>query len=269
VKHLDDIPVWLFALLTVASFDAIALGGLISARWLGHRFGLYALLDNNTVGWIFSAILVMYAIAIGLIAIATWGNASIASAAASQEASHIVIFYRILAGYPEPLRSHLTDSVLGYTQSIIKDVWPAQQRGEITEKGTEILLRVGLRILKFEPATEGQSIIHAEALSTFNTLVEFRRRRIEATSYAVPGALWVVVLIGAALAIFASYLFNVESLLAQSLLTTLLASMIALLVFFIATTDHPYRGVNAIRPRAYEIALGNLTGVIAQDSGDS
>jgi hypothetical protein len=41
--------------------------------------------------------------------------------------------------------------------------------------------------------------------------------------------------------------------------TTLLASMIALLVFFIATTDHPYRGVHAIRPRAYEIALGNLT----------
>jgi hypothetical protein len=31
--------------------------------------------------------------------------------------------------------------------------------------------------------------------------------------------------------------------------------MIALLVFFIATTDHPYRGVNAIKPRAYEIVL--------------
>jgi hypothetical protein len=70
LKHLDDIPVWLFALLTVVSFDAMALGGLIGARWLGHRFGLYPLLDNNTVGWIFSAILVMYAIAIGLIAIA-------------------------------------------------------------------------------------------------------------------------------------------------------------------------------------------------------
>jgi hypothetical protein len=259
LKHLDDIPVWLFALLTVVSFDAMALGGLICTRWLGHRFGLYALLDNNTVGWIFSAILVMYAIAIGLIAIATWENASTASAAASQEASHIVIFYRTLAGYPEPLRRHLSDSVLGYTQSVIKDVWPAQQRGELTEKGAENLLSIGRRMIEFEPATEGQSILHAEALRALLTLVEFRRRRIEATTYAVPGALWTLVLIGAALAIFASYLFNVESLLAQSLLTTLLASMIALLVFFIATTDHPYRGVNAIRPRAYEIALGNLT----------
>ena len=99
MKHLDEIPVLLFALLTVVAFDATALVGLVCTRWLGHAFGVYALLDNNIVGWIFSAILVMYAIAIGLIAIATWGNASNASAAASQEASHIVTLYRTLAGY--------------------------------------------------------------------------------------------------------------------------------------------------------------------------
>jgi Protein of unknown function (DUF4239) len=200
----------------------------------------------------------MYAIAIGLIAIATWGNASTASAAASQEASHIVTLYRTMAGYPEPQRSEFTQSILAYTQSVIQIAWPAQRRGEVTEKGTEILLSVGLRILAFEPAPGAQSIVHAEVLRAFNTLVEFRRRRIEATSYAVPSSLWVVVLIGAAISIFASYLFNVDSLLAQSLMTMLLASMIALLVFFIATTDHPYRGANAIKPLAYEIVLRNL-----------
>ena len=121
------------------------------------------------------------------------------------------------------------------------------------------LLSVWLRILEFEPATGGQSIVHAEVLRALNTLVEFRRQRIEATSYAVPSTLWVVVLIGAVLSIFASYLFNVDSLLVQSLLSMLLASMIALRVFFIATTDHPYRGVNAIEPKAYEIVLRNLT----------
>ena len=202
----------------------------------------------------------MYAIAIGPIAIATWGNASTASAAASQEASHIVT--RCIARWPAiESRSGASSRIrfLAYTQSVIQIAWPAQRLSAVTEKGTEILLSVGLQILAFEPAPGAQSIVHAEVLRAFNTLVEFRRRRIEATSYAVPASLWVVVLIGAALSIFASYLFNVESLLAQSLLTMLLASMIALLVFFIATTDHPYRGVNAIEPRAYEIVLRNLT----------
>jgi hypothetical protein len=259
MKYFDDIPVWLFALLTVATFDAVGFAGLLCTRAVGHMLGLYALLDNNTVGWIFSAILVMYAIAIGLIAIATWGNAATASAAASQEASHIVTVYRTLGGYPEPHRSEFLSLILAYTRSVIEIAWPAQRRGEVSERGTEILFNVGSRVFQFEPTTSGQSVVHAEALRTFNTLVEFRRRRIEATIYAVPASLWFVVLIGAALSIFASYLFNIESLLAHSLLTMLLASMIALLVFFIASTDHPYRGVNAIKPRAYEIVLSILT----------
>lgn len=41
----------------------------------------------------------------------------------------------------------------------------------------------------------------------------------------------------------------------------ILASIIALLVFFIATTDHPFRGVNAITPLAYELVLRDLTGI--------
>ena len=157
------------------------------------------------------------------------------------------------------MQSDLTRLVLRFTQSIIQNVWPAQQRGEVTEKGTEILLDVWRRMQQFEPATNGQCIVHAEALRALNTLVELRRRRIEATGYAVPGTLWAVVLIGAALSISASYLFNIQSLLIQALLTVFLTSMIALLVFFIATTDHPYRGANAIGPRAYEIVLRNLT----------
>jgi hypothetical protein len=89
-------------------------------------------------------------------------------------------------------------------------------------------------------------VVHGQVLNNFNKLVEFRRRRIEAASYAVPGALWAIVLIGAAVSIFGSYLFNIGSLWVHGLLTILLTTMIALLVFFIATTDHPI----AVRTRS-------------------
>src|SRR5215471_8118338 len=103
-RRIDDLPLWLFAFLTVASFNAIALGGLICTRRFGQSLGLYTLIDNDTVGWIFSAILVMYALSLGLIAVASWGNASAAAAAASEEASHIAMVYRTLGGYPQPLQ---------------------------------------------------------------------------------------------------------------------------------------------------------------------
>ena len=158
------------------------------------------------------------------------------------------------------MRDDLKDSVIRYSQAIIEKAWPAQQRGEVTEAGIDIILHLWNRITQFEPKTDGQVVVHAQVLDDFNRLVEFRRRRIEATSYAVPGALWAVVLIGAAVSIFGSYLFKVPSLLVHELLTILLTTMIALLVFFIATTDHPYSGSNAIKPLAYEIVLRYMQG---------
>src|SRR5215470_2678247 len=257
-RRIKNLPLWLFALLTVAGFNAIALGGLVCTRRLGNSLGLYTLIDNETLGWIFSAILVMYALSLGLIAVASWGNASAAAAAASEEASHIATVYRTLGGYPQPLQDDIKDSIVRYTQSVIEKAWPAQQRGEVTEAGIEIILHLWRQITQFEPTTSGQIVVHGQVLDNFNKLVEFRRRRIEAASYAVPGALWAVVLIGAAVSIFGSYLLKIESLWVHGLLTILLTTMIALLVFFIATTDRPYSGLNAIEPTAYEIVLRYL-----------
>ena len=65
IIRLGDLPLWLFALLTVAGFNAIALGGLVCMRRFGQSLGLYMVNDNDTVGAIFSAVLVMYAISLG------------------------------------------------------------------------------------------------------------------------------------------------------------------------------------------------------------
>lgn len=200
-----------------------------------------------------------YAITIGLMAVATWTNSTAASSVASQEASQIPVLYRSLVGYPQPLQNEIKDVLTRYLKSIIEDAWPAQQRGEVTEEGIRDLLELGRRIITFEPATDGQCVVHGEVMRAFNTLVEFRRRRIEAASFAVPASLWAVVLLGAAISIFTSYVFKIESLLVHGLMTALLTSMIGLLVFFIAATDHPYRGANAIEPVAYRIVLHVVT----------
>src|SRR5262249_4874997 len=97
-----DLPPWQFGGLTIVVFVAVALGGLVATRaWFRGR-GLHALVDNGVIGWIFSAILVIYAIAIGLTAVQTWGNEERAAGEASDEASRIAALYRDLSGYPDP-----------------------------------------------------------------------------------------------------------------------------------------------------------------------
>jgi hypothetical protein len=258
VTFLHDLPSWLFATLTIAVFVGGALTGLVvTRRWVRKR-GLHALVDNGVVGWIFSAILVIYAIAIGLIAVATWENASRASNEASDEASRIAALYRDFAGYPDPVRTELRARLVRYTRFIIDEEWPAQRLGQIPHRGSDVLTDIERVLYVFEPTTEGQRILHAEALRAFNELIEERRERLEAVEYAAPGTLWAVVLVGAAFALVGSYVFSMESLLLHGLMTGLLAAMIGLLVFFIATTDRPYRGAAGVSPLAYELILHDV-----------
>ena len=253
-----DLPRWLVGIATLAVFVGASLLGLGATRRWSRRRGMHALIDNGVTGWIFSAILGIYAIAIGLIAVESWGNAAAAAGVASHEAAEIAALYRDVSEYPEPLRGPLEAGLARYTRYVIGEAWPQQRRGEIPRGGTDILNEFQHLLYAFEPATEGQQAVHAEALRAFNTLIEFRRQRLEAVDYAVPGTLWSVVLVGAVLSITASYVFSIESFFVHATMTSLLAAMISLLVFFILITDRPYRGEAGVGPESYELVLHDL-----------
>jgi hypothetical protein len=258
VTFIHDLPAPLFAVLTIAVFIAAALAGLVVTRSWVRRRGLHALVDNGVVGWMFSGILVIYAIAIGLISVATWGNAARASDAASDEAARIAALYRDFSGYPDPVRTELRGMLVRYTRFVIDAEWPRQRRGELPHRGTDALNELQDVFYAFEPTTDGQRIVHAEAMGTYNELVEKRRARIEAVEYGVPGSLWAVVLVGAVISLTGSYVFSMESLAFHAWMTSLLAAMIGLLIFFIASTDRPYLGTTGVPPIAYELVLHDV-----------
>jgi hypothetical protein len=239
-------------------FVGIAIGGLASTRGWMRRRGVHALIDNNVVGWMFSAMLAVYAITIGLTAVASWSNAVAAGNVASLEAAHIAAVYRDVDGYPEPVRSELQSRLRRYLEDVIDTAWPAHRRGDVSHGDTARLSDFQHVLYGFEPKTDAQKIVHAEALDAFNRVVETRRQRLDAVGRAIPGTLWSVVLVGAALAISASWVFTLESIQLHAVMSGLLAAMIGLLVFFIAVTDRPFHGANGIGPDAYRLVLRDL-----------
>jgi hypothetical protein len=237
----------------------LSLAGLSMTRgWIRAR-GLQALIDNSVVGWMFSAILSIYAITIGLTAVASWSNYVKAVDVASREASEIAALYRDLSGYPQPARDALVRAS-GLSDGHHRERLAEQRRGEIPHDGTDRLTELQTKLYAFEPATDGQRAIHAEALRAFNQVTETRRDRLDDVESSVPGTLWVVVLVGAVVAIGATYVFTLDSIGVHAVMTMLLASMIGLLVFFIAVTDMPYR-VGTASAAAYELVRADLVGM--------
>ena len=113
--------------------------------------------------------------------------------------------------------------------------------------------RLQAQIFSFEPATEGQKILHAETLRSFNQLVQKRRQRLDSVHSALPAVMWFVLLPGAMGCVVLCLFFHVENAFFQAILLVGLAGFLAMVLFVIVALDRPFVGDMGITAESYSL----------------
>lgn len=253
-----DVTLVLLGALIVAVFAAGGLAGLWLARLhILPRLGHVAH-QNEVTGAVLHGILIIYGLAVALIAIAVWENYADVSKLASGEATAIASLYRDFSGYPDPTMNQLREGLKTYTEYVIREAWPLQQQGKVPSGGVQIIDRVQQDLFAFEPATDRQKIIHAETLHAYNNLIQARRLRLDAVDSGLPGAMWAVVLVGAVITLVSSFFFDVGSVRLHQIMVGLLADLMGLLIFLIVAYDYPFRGTHGVTAGSYELVYDHL-----------
>lgn len=75
--------------------------------------------------------------------------------------------------------SVLRDQLKDYVRIVIEEVWPYEQQGEMLMFGTDKLNLINETMYEFNPETEREKIIHAEALSQFSQLLTENSLRLQ------------------------------------------------------------------------------------------
>ena len=248
------------ALLLVAFIELISLLGLFAARrYLIPKFH-YGEGINDAISGTVQAVGVFYGITVGLIAVGVWNTYSSAAGLVSSEASAIGALYRDVSGYPSPLREELRTKVRGYTVYVINDVWPEQKKGRIPQGGTAILDDFQYSLYSFEPATQGQMALHTETLRAYNSLLEYRRLRVDAVNSGLSNTMWAVIWLGAAISIGVAYFYRIEDVKLHAALVVLMSGFLALVLFMITINDKPFFGYVSIPPTPYQLILDDVIG---------
>lgn len=220
---------------------------------------LHRQLDNGAIAGLLAALIGIYAIAAGLTAVAVWSNTGDAAANVGREAAAITVLYHDLGGYPQPVQNKAKQALIAYTEYVISQEWPLHQKGEAPSGTLKAIVDAQQVMFAFEPATEGQKIIHAQVLQAYSKLIEARRMRLQAvTDTALPGELWVVVILLGVIAISSCFLLRVDSYAMHAIITILVASPIALILYFIAVTDRPFQGGVSVSPEPYRAVLEKI-----------
>ena len=266
-----DLPNWLFGVLTVLVFCAVGIGGMIlTRRWVPSLHNS-ELSHNDIVGFYLGAIGVFYGVTLGLLMVAVWQNFSETAQKVDYEAGCVAAFYRNLSSYPEPSRSQLQNDLRRYTRNVIDVAWPQQQKGIVPAINKAALDDLGSHLATFEPASEGQKILHSESIHRFNELVERERSRHLSVTAGLSGPLWALLWIGALINIAVTWSFHVKNRRMHLWMTTLMSSFLGLMVFLLAAMDHPFMGKLSVSAEPFRIVYDTLmkSGDIAVDSGNA
>jgi hypothetical protein len=246
----------------------------VVATWLGAIFirPFFRLLvrsqpDLNTLlGNFVSMYGMFYGILMGLLAVAAYQNMVEVERAITQEGQNLVSLFRSVSAYPEAVRKPMQETLREYTQFVIDEEWPAMRKGKVATTGMSIISRFQQQLTDFEPATPGQEALHSESIGLFYQFLEYRSLRLYSVKSGIPGSMWYVVLLGAFVSIFLTWMLNM-TLIAHLFLGGILSFFIGTMVSLILVLDRPLRGDYGISPEVYQLLLRFMNSMLGQPAG--
>jgi hypothetical protein len=238
-----SIAVMLFGLLVIKPVFRIMIG-------TGPDF-------NSTIAQATASFSLFNGLLLGLLTVAAYQNSEQVRTSITNEATAFGGLYAQISAYPEPTRSEIKWMMRDYVLYTIHKDWPAHRKGEILNGGFNRVDAIRGSLSKFEPTTEGERIIHAEAMNSLQQFSQERQKRLTGVVTEIPAVLWYAVLVGAAINILLLVVLRMR-LVAHFVIGTITAFFLGVILFVIVTLDRPLRGPSGLPPQGYELLWERL-----------
>jgi hypothetical protein len=174
------------------------------------------------------------------------------------EASSVQELHRLAEGLPEGERQKVQDLTESYARTVIEEGWPLMQNGRVSAKAGMISVEPRRGVLDFEPRTDWEDDLYAQALTLVGKLDRNRALRLLEARESIPSILWVVLILGGATTVCFTYLLGVSTEWLQVVMIAAYTLVLALTLFTIGALDYPFDGIAQGDPDAFETALSGM-----------
>ena len=243
----------LWSVLVVGLSVALAVGGFAVVR----RFVPMDLREthNANTAVIFGALYVMYGLIVGFSAYSAFYQYDLAQRTVEAEASSVQELHRLAEGFPEGERREVQELTESNARTVIEKGWPLMEDGRVSAKAGEISVELRPGVLAFEPGTDWEDDLYAQALALVGELDQNRALRLLEVREGIPSILWVVLILGGATTVCFTYLLGVRTEWLHAFMIAAYTLVLALTLFTIGALDYPFDGIAQVSPDAFESAL--------------
>ena len=260
------IPSWLLFLLMNLLLIGISLGLLFLVRGGLH----YQVRErhNQVNGYIFTTAGLLYGVLIAFVVIFLWQGYEKAVEDASREGSQAMSLYRDLSLYPDPGQVEgAKAALLVFVRKVIEDEFPAMGRMQLSPATQRAINALWLNTQKIHPTNIREQVLFAEILGELNQLSKLRHGRLEQLNSNLPTAIWLALIAGALISILFAVLLGAQKFWLHTLLTCMLAILMATSFFVVIELDYPFMGEISAKPSSYFGLLEMVEGRSALTEG--
>jgi hypothetical protein len=237
------LPLGVLFPLIVGGFVLCTLGGMLLLGPLRQRILARFPRSSEQAAYFGTQIWLVYSLILSLVAVGGWSEYQSATERVSREVSTIEVLQRRAVLYPEPMRTRMDDLVRGYARAVADGEWAEQKAGRHPSAAKGAFANLNILLGDFEPTSLPDQMVHAETLRELTIASEARRARIHATHSSLPVVVWLVVIVGAGLALTgATFFVTVDHRGLHMVLVGIMAAFVGLVVFVTVALDHPFQG---------------------------
>ena len=248
------LPLWFGGLLFISLAVSFSMfGALLADRFIPHQV---LAVHNNIAGFIFPVIGVIDAVLLAFLAIGVWERFQTAEQRVHEEASQVSVLYKRADVFSEA--QLIRDELKEYAETVIHVEWPKMARGDRTVDAGPILERIAYHVRHLPIHSMTEQNAQGSMFDLLSVIERDRVNRLSMSASGLNGFLWIVLWTGTVVTVGFTFLFAFENVALQLTMIGALAFALALVLFLIASLEHPFRGQVSVTPEAFHNALSNF-----------
>lgn len=255
---LNHLATWEIAILIVGAAVALSVGGfLLVLRYAPHwRHQLGPDVGNTFRGVGVS----IFVIALAFSIVTLYQSNAAAGQSVRDEAAALAQMVRDADAFPPATRDALRKAALGYIEAATTVEWPLMRDGKPADQAQKANFdAIYAALFAFRPSTSSEQVFYQQEAQKVNDLIATRRVRLSHGNDELPAVVEALLLFGAALAIFSTYIPRSNSMTLAVTTVVLNAAFIGVALLTAVLLSHPFSGSYSVSDGPFfQGALGRL-----------
>ncbi len=249
VDFFSHFSTYTVAAIMVVSFVVLS---LISLRAVRYFFKPFLFTDHTEFGNIFSNSLgLVFALILTFVTVAIWQNYDKVNDDVSREANSLHSIYRNLEAYPEPVSGQAKQLIRQYVQVVINDEWPKLAQAQQDQNAHRLMNRINALILKFDPHTNSELVLHQETMRQLSEYRGHRHNRIIGGKPNLTPPIWLTLIGGTLLYLLFLCFLDVPDERHHAMMIGSLAAFLALVYYLLIMYNFPFTPPVAVSPTPF------------------